>query len=176
MTLDEFDALFDSFRCSVVRLETLAEYNVGGAEAERLRARRERRPRPERSLRTDPWLARIAVSTVNDGKSWERVRVVDNPLTDYQSGQLESYKESQACGEQIRIAYRSDVGPDLGPDVWLFDAGEPDEHAAVMHYTPDGRFLGADLIMDIGQFSVAIARVRAHARPLNEFLATMTSA
>ena len=60
----EFDALFNSFGTDVVRLEALPFYAVGGTEQQRLDAFHARRPRPLRNVRTDPWLARIAVSTV----------------------------------------------------------------------------------------------------------------
>lgn len=173
MTPEDFDALFDSFTTSVARLETLPAYLVGGAEAERLKAFREGRPRPLRSVRTDPWLARIALSTLA-GKSWTRVRVVDTPLTEYQRYQLASHQEAQAAGEQVFIARREFAGPDLGPDFWLFDRGLPTARAAVMHYDPDGRWLGVDLEADPGELAPLgehLDAVLAVAVSLNEFLA-----
>ena len=116
----EFDALFNAFTTEVARLEALSAYAVGGSEQQRLDAFRGGHPRPLRSVRTDPWLARIAVSSVIAGKSWTRIRVVDTPMTDYQRYQMASYRESQAVGEQVRIALRTAVG-DVGPDFWLFD-------------------------------------------------------
>ena len=55
----DLGACFDLFERSAFRLETLPVYAVA-AEDERLRAFRLGLPRPERSVRTSPWLARIA--------------------------------------------------------------------------------------------------------------------
>ncbi len=168
-----FNALFDSFRFTVARLETLPAYAVGGAEARRLEAQREGRARPERSVRTDPWLARIAVSTVVGGKSWRRVRVFDDPPTDYQRQQIESYREAQAVGDEVVIAIRAEVG-ETGLDVWVFDSGCPDGHAVVMHYRPDGAVERRELVTDPARvvgFAAEVERVAAHAVTLNEWLA-----
>jgi hypothetical protein len=168
-----FDALFDSFRATAARLETRPAYAVGGAEGERLDAWRRGLPRPERSVRTDPWLARIATSTISGGRSWRRVRVFDNPLTDYQRYQIESYREAQAVGDQVVIASRAAVGESVG-DVWVFDQGHHDARAVVMHYGRDGGVERRELVTDpasvaglVGQ----VERVAAKALPLNRWLA-----
>lgn len=172
MTPETFDALFDTFRHTVARLETLPAYDVGGAEAARIRAFRDGTPRPERSVRTDPWLARIAATTAV-GKRWTRVRVVDEPLTDYQRYQLESYRESQAVGEQVSLVPRS-LAHDNGPDFWLFDHGHESAHAVLMSYDDAGHWLGADLVDD-ADVVANLARRREgaalRAEPLNVFLA-----
>jgi hypothetical protein len=173
LTGAEFDALFDNFTTSVARLEALPAYAVGGAEGERLRAFHEGLPRPLRSVRTDPWLARIAVSTVMNGKSWTRVRVVDEPMTDYQRYQMQSHRESQAVGEQVRIIHRSKAG-DVGPDFWLFDEHTDHPLAVLMHYHPDGRLDRRQLVDQPSQIAELAARMRridAGAVSLNEFLA-----
>ena len=76
------------------------------AEDERLRAFPLGLPRPERSVRTSPWLAHIA-RTTSAGKSWRRVRVVGWPLTEYERYQMIGYRVSAATGDVIRIAGRS---------------------------------------------------------------------
>lgn len=172
MTPEDFDALFDSFRSTVVRLETLPAYNVGGAEAERLRAFRDGQPRPERSVRTDPWLARIALTTI-DGKTWSRVRVVDSPPTDYQRYQFASYRESQAVGERVSVVERDTAGYG-GPDFWLFDAGTSTARAVVMHYGQTGSWLGADLVTDrdeLDEMHRHVRRVAELAVPFNVYIA-----
>jgi hypothetical protein len=172
LTTAEFDALFDGFSTTVTRLEALPAYAVGGAEAERLRAFREGRPRPLRSVRTDSWLARIAVSTVTNGKSWTRVRVVDEPMTDYQRYQLQSHRESQAVGELVRIVPRSLAG-DVGMDFWLFDEDGERPLAVLMHYHPDGRLDRRELVEQLDRvagLAARLHRVEALAVPLNEFL------
>jgi hypothetical protein len=168
-----FDALFDAFRSTVVRLETLPAYAVGGAEGERLDAWCRGSARPERSVRTDPWLARIAMSTINDGKSWRRVRVFDDPLTDYQRYQVDSYREAQAVGDRVVIASRPAVGETL-VDVWVFDQGQHGAHAVVMQYRPDGGVDRRELVTDstsVADLATLVERVAAIAVPFNEWLA-----
>lgn len=172
MTPEDFDAHFDRFHHTVIRLETLPAYDVGGSEAERIQAWRNHQPRPERSVRTSPWLARIAV-TATQNKQWRRVRVLDDPPTEYQRYQLDSYVESQAAGEQILIASRRDVG-DVGPDFWLFDTDRPGVFAIVMRYDDEGHWTGADLTTDpsaLDEMHARVQRVAGHARPLNVYLA-----
>lgn len=172
MTPEDFDAHFDRFRHTVVRLETLPLYDVGGSEADRIDAWRHHRPRPERSVRTTPWLARIAVTTTQ-GKQWRRVRVLDDPPTEYQRYQLDSYVESQAAGEQIVVASRRDVA-DTGPDFWLFDTGTPGVFAIVMRYDDEGHWIGAELTTDpaaLDEMHGRAVRAAERAQPLNVYLA-----
>lgn len=147
MTPDEFNAAFDTFRVSAFRLETLQSYAVDAEDAW-LQAFRQGLPRPERSVRTSPWLQRIAATTMAD-KSWSRVRLVRHPLTEYVQYELLSYIESAAVGEEIRIV-DLDANPELagmlGPDFWLFDVGQPDGFAVVMHYDADGAVQGYERI------------------------------
>lgn len=167
LTAEEFGRLFDAFGTAVVRLETLPSFQVGGAEAERLAAFRAGRPRPVRSVRTDPWLARIAVTTVQ-GKRWSRVRIIDDPLTEYQRYQLASHIEAQACGEEVIVVRRADA-PDSA-DVWLFD----ETTAVVMHYRDDGTLDRREFVSDpvqVRRHAAAVADARAKAVGLNEFLA-----
>lgn len=173
MTAGNFDALFDEFSTTVVRLETLPVFSVGGAEQDRINAWRAGQPRPLRTVRTTPWLARIARTTIVDGKDWRRVRILDDPPTEYQRYQLAGYIEGQAVGDQVRIAIRADVD-DSGPDLWLFDEGLPTACAAVMHYDDEGRWLGWDKVDDherLAEFAARIARVAAVSVSLNEYLA-----
>lgn len=167
MTTD-LNALFDSFTVSAFRLETLPAYDIGGDEAERLAAYLTCRPRPERSVRTSPWLARIARTTA-EGKTWQRVRIVDNPLTEYQRYQLESYRESQAVGEEIRIVERSDVEVP-NQDFWLLDG----ELVVVLQYDDEGRFVETQTAAgpDVeAEFKRRRDRALVQSVPLNEFLA-----
>ena len=118
MTPAELGACFDRFTATAFRLETLQDYT---GEEGRLEAFRLGQPLPVRSVRTSPWLARIAVTTVA-GKRWQRVRVVEEPLTEYTRYEMASYVESQAAGEEIRIL-RNPPTPMRG-DFWLFDHGK----------------------------------------------------
>lgn len=149
MTPDEFNAAFDTFRRSALRLETLQSYAVS-AEDEFLRAFREGIPRPERSLRTSPWLRRIAATTMA-GKTWTRIRLVRHPLSEYLRHELLAFVESAAVGEEIRIV---DINQhpevtEFGPDFWLFDAGYPGESAIFMHYDYTGTLISYERVIDV---------------------------
>lgn len=176
MTPEDFDAFFDNFRKTAFRLETLPSYDVGdvGAEATRIRAIKEHLPVPERSVRSDPWLARIARTTLDSAapKQWQRVRVVDEPLTEYQRIELVALVEAQAAGDENFLVSRAVVG-DV-PDMWLFDAGRRQAHAIVMDYDDDGHWLGCQLVTDrpaLDRLEQAWERALTAAEPLNFFLA-----
>ena len=148
MSGEDFGGYFDRFRTSVFRLETLQRYTVD-EERESIAAFRQGLPRPERSVRTSPWLRHIAATTA-DGKRWQRIHVVDHPLSDYLRYELAGYAESAAAGEEILIAARA-KSPDLaglGPDFWLFDEGTADACALLMRYDQEGHFLGFDHTAD----------------------------
>jgi hypothetical protein len=174
LTADQFDELFDDFRHSVYRLEALPAYDVG-EEDEDFAAWRDGRALPERSIRTSPWLARIAWGTLRLDKQWSRTRVVDDPPTEYERFEFGAYVESQACGDRMRIALRRDVG-DVGPDFWLFeqDSSTRTPYAVVMAYDERGCWLGSEKVTDgarVAELIAVRARVDAVSIPLNEYLA-----
>jgi hypothetical protein len=171
-----FDALFDEFRYTAFRFEARPSYDVGGDEARRLSAYREHLPRPERSVRTSPWLARVAASTAL-GKRWQRLRVLDSPPTAYQLYQLHSgsYLESQTAGDETLIIDRARCGSaGAGPDFWLFDAGTEHARAVVLDYTVSAAFEGFREVVDEGLL-LSLHNVQntliAKAIPLNAYLA-----
>lgn len=176
MTDEEFDACFDEARHSVFRLETLQRYTVV-EEAERIEAFRRGAPRPDRSVRTSPWLRRIAVSTAA-GLRWSRARLVELPVSEYVRYQLQGYVESAAAGEEIRLAVLNQK-PDLQQaieigDFWLFDGGTPQARAVALHYDHLGRPIGEELIAEAGvldRLTELHISVWNEAQPLNEFLA-----
>jgi hypothetical protein len=176
----DLNACFDLFDRSAERLEVLPAYAVGGAEAERLHAFRLGLPRPERSVRTSPWLARIARTTAA-GKSWRRVRVLGWPLTEYQRYQLAGYQESAAAGDVIRIADRS-AHPELAAldrDFWLFDADGPQPFAALMSYDDAGAYLGSEITTAPGSVErckQALQMAGRYAVSLDTYLARLRSA
>jgi hypothetical protein len=172
-----FDALFDTFTHRVFRLEALQSYAVSAEDA-RLRAFRDGTPRPERSVRTDPWLRRIAVSTAA-GKSWSRVHLVRHPLSEYLRYELVSYVESQAAGEEIGLVAVETYPQLAGPDFWLFDWDTDHPQAVVMHYTPDGRVQEREHVTDPGrveQMNQTRAAAQDAAVALNSYLVVRRSA
>jgi hypothetical protein len=174
VTAEDFAALFDSFEHTAFRLECLQTYDVPAEDAS-LRAFREGTTRPERSVRTSPWLRRVAVTTAA-GKQWSRVRLVAYPLTEYTRYELLGYVESQAAGERILLADQDKVGQ-LSPDFWLFDTGTSSAHAVIMRYTVDGKIDRFDLVTDPAELERLqhIQRTaEANAVTLNDFLAEVT--
>lgn len=169
-----FPDCFDEFRVSAFRLETLREYAVS-AEDERIAAFREHRPLPERSVRTSPWLRRVAETTAA-GKHWSRVHVVDEPLSEYVRFEMVTYRESAQAGEDIRIANRrADPALDaLQTDFWLFDGETDRPFAAILQYDRAGHYVGAQVTNDaavIGACTTARDLALRHSVPLAVYLA-----
>ncbi|HEX3816228.1 MAG TPA: hypothetical protein VHX59_25595 [Mycobacteriales bacterium] len=171
MTADEFDALFDRFAVSVFRLETFQQYRVG--EDDEIAAWLQGEPKPERSVRTSPWLARIARTTIVDGKEWSRIHLVEEPLTDYLRYEFSAYVESQAAGEQIRIADRTSANLDFNEDFWLFDESRDDAYAIAMRYAEDGSMHGFELVTDpptLARYTAMKGAAWGASVPLNDYL------
>jgi hypothetical protein len=126
------------------RAEFLKLYLVdtdGGDVARYLRG--EPGPDPQRK---EPWLARLRAER-NEGKLRQRVHVVRGPLTGYLRYEFEwGYAPNAAAGEDVRILDLAEralpPGLRVDHDFWVLD----DQSAVRMHYDPDGRFLGAELV------------------------------
>jgi hypothetical protein len=147
MNFEEFDAVFDRFRATAFRLETLPRY--AGDEGEEFALFLAGEPLPERSTRTVPWLRRVADTTAT-GARWRRVHVLSRPLTDYLRFEIVGYKANVDAGEDVRIADRG-VHPELVAlrrDFWLFDAETPDAFAMPMHHDAVGHLIGFDVTDD----------------------------
>jgi hypothetical protein len=151
MTLAE---LWEAFRATAFRLETLQYYALAEDEPRR-RAFREGRTLPPRPGKTES--LRMISTAVSAGKGVYRVHVVDLPLSEYIRYELAVYPENVAAGEDVRIAPRN-AHPglrDLTADFWLFDA-DGDRPAVVwFRYTPDGRIISRDYSDDPADISLA---------------------
>jgi hypothetical protein len=138
---------FRDFRVSARRLESLPSYSEP-EEDEQLRAWREGQPRPERSVRTDSYLRKVAADVLA-GRERKRVRIADHPPGEYLRWELAGYVENAAAGEETLVAVRRDGSGLLVPDlagvaadfVW-FDAGTRDECAVLLEYNLAGAFTG----------------------------------
>ena len=123
-------------------------------------------------MRTSPWLRRIAETTAA-GKPWSRVHVVDEPLSEYVRFEMVTYRES-AAGE-------TSGSPAGGPTPRLMpckrisgcSTRRHQPFAALMHYDPDGHYIGAQVTSDAPPSDVqGSAGPRAqHAVPLTDYLA-----
>lgn len=175
LTIDQFFDVFDRYAASpssttVFRWEGLQVYDVDYDDPS-YTAWHQGTERPERSVRTDPWLARIAASTL-DGKRWTRVRYVTEPLTDYTAWELVAHAEAQAAGERILITL-TPLGQTL-TDFWLFDGAPDDRCAVLMHYDASGAPTAFEYTDDpemLRTLASTAARLETSAIPLNAYLA-----
>ncbi|WP_411082050.1 DUF6879 family protein [Streptomyces sp. cmx-18-6] len=137
---EEFGLLFQSFERAAFRLETLAVYDIEDEreEVERFLAGRDMGP----GWDDNPWVR----SMTDKGKEVSRVHVLRSPLTDYLRYELAAYPGNISAGESIGIIdLVEQTVPGLPDhDFWLFD----DRTVYRMHYTPEGAFIGAELLPD----------------------------
>lgn len=93
-----------------------------------------------------PWLETVRAVTEQD-KRMERVRIIDDPLTDYQRFEMSMSQHNVAAGETIHYLHRavaSSVGLPTDSDWWLFDS----LRLARMDFDTDGHFLGTTIVTD----------------------------
>jgi hypothetical protein len=170
MTLTE---LFETFRESAFRLETLQHYVLAEDEPRR-QAFGEGRPLPPRPGKTESM--RMVRDAVTVGKRVGRVHVVDLPLTDYIRYELAVYPENIAVGEDVRITQRT-AHPSLSgldTDFWLFDAETESPSVVWFRYAPGGQILARDYSDDPAQVERARGQrdlALAHSLPLRDFMA-----
>ncbi|MDN5930768.1 MAG: hypothetical protein L0I24_06860 [Pseudonocardia sp.] len=170
LTGDQFDALFNTVAVSAFRYEGLPVYGVD-EEDDDLAAWRDGRAMAERSVRTDPWLARIARHTVVDDIAWCRVRHVTDPPSWYLAFEAPGYVESQAVGERILLTTERVWG---GPDFWLLDRNTRRARAVIQFYDADGNHVRNELAPPghriIPELERATAALIAVGEPLNGWL------
>ncbi|MCJ1677790.1 hypothetical protein MTF65_10640 [Streptomyces sp. APSN-46.1] len=137
---EEFGQLFETFERTAFRLETLAIYDIEDEreEFERFVAGGDMGP----DWDDNPWVR----SMTDQGKQVSRVHVLRSPLTDYLRYELAAYPGNITAGETIGIVDQAerDVTNLPDHDFWLFD----DHDVYRMHYTPEGAFIGAELLPD----------------------------
>lgn len=164
----DLERAFETFCTDAFRVEVLPAYDVP-EEAADLEAWRQGRPRPARDETSDPWLARIAQDTADGRRTWRRLRVVSDPLTEYERWELGEYATAQ--GEQVRILGRDSA---IGlTDVWLFDTGTPHACAYLLRYSPGGAWIGAIRLGSTNAVHLArqAAEAWVRAEPLPQYLA-----
>lgn len=172
MDASELGERLAAVRSTAFRLETLQHY---AGDEEELDEFRRGLPLREWSVRTSPYLRRLAAATLG-GQQWSRIHVVDRPLSDYVRFELASYVSSAAAGEQVMITDRS-ADPELGElrqDFWLLDEELPGAVALMMDYNPGGDLHGVTAASD--EPTLAWCRrarflAASHAIPLNDYIA-----
>jgi len=146
LTGDDFNSLFRYFTRTAVRLEVQPVYAVTD-ERESVEEFLAGEPRP---VTVFPfyaaWLDQIRRLTA-EGKGVERVRVLDEPPTDYQRWEIWSGQFNIAAGEVILYLPRSravEVGLPVVDDWWLFDS----LRVARMQFAENGEPRGGEIISD----------------------------
>jgi hypothetical protein len=123
ITDTEFDRLLASPAHSAFRLETQAVYALG-YEREDFDLFLAGTPRsPDEIDWWQPWLTRVAELT-SQGVTFSRVRILDEPATDYQRWEMWGDPWHDAIGERIEYMRRNvatRIGLPLDHDWWLLD-------------------------------------------------------
>lgn len=136
ITADEFADLMRTFKRSAWRLETRSFY-VESIEEEDFRLYLAGTPRrPDQLDWFRPWAEQVTRQTLQ-GKRIGRVRVHDEPPTDYQRWERWVGRWNIAAGEDIKYMSRSraeQVGLPLAHDWWLLD----EERAVQMFFSKTG--------------------------------------
>jgi hypothetical protein len=146
MTQEEFYRELYGIRRIAFRWEAQPAYALG-YEAEAFARFLAGSPVPPPELEWwRPWLDRIARMTA-EGRQFSRVRVVDEPTTNYQRWMIWTGQWNAEAGEQISYLPRSmarQLAIPMASDWWLLD----DERLIIMRYTQSGEIAGKELITD----------------------------
>ncbi|MBB5788757.1 DUF6879 family protein [Jiangella mangrovi] len=140
-----FRELFDRYEHTAFRLETRERY-VDDEEQEPLRKFLAAEPADDTWFLD--WVEDIEAATAA-GKRIERVRVVNEPFSDYTRFGLDLARLNVSAGEDIRYLPRP-VASDLAlpdEDFWIFDS----KTLAVLRFADDDRLQGVEVIDDPAQ-------------------------
>ncbi|WP_327413803.1 DUF6879 family protein [Streptomyces sp. NBC_01233] len=137
---DAWQAYFRDFKRSAWRLEVQPTYTMP-AEAESLARFLRGEPKPE--THNAAWHGTVRAA-VEAGKSFGRVRVVRQPLTDYQRYQFAwGVPGNIQAGEDIQVLDLTGRDLDLpDQDFWMFD----ESTMVHLNYRPDGTQINRELI------------------------------
>lgn len=167
----EFNDLFRTFQRSARRLESRPFYDVSSERAPFHRFLGGVKDDPAYRAGREDWLATVR-SAAAAGKRRERVRVVSDPLGDYDRFGVRGCRHNVEAGEHISYLWRHQANeldlPDH--DFWLFDS----ERLALMWFTADHRLLGVQIVTDpdvVARHDAWLDLAVAHATPYRDFLA-----
>jgi hypothetical protein len=165
---DQFAKHLTGYERTAWRFETQPTYTMPG-EQESLRRWRSGEPRPEGHNAGWHKTVRAAVSA---GKVIGRVRVVRQPLTEYQQYQFDwGIPGNIEAGEDIRILDLTDLELDLpSHDFWLFD----DSLVVDLNFHPDGTLVNVDQREnpDLSMYLRWRQTALSHAVPFGEYART----
>ena len=160
----DFNALWRHFGRTAFRLETLPMYDVAEEQPEFHRWLADDGRPPHEIDWYRAWLDQIQ-DLAAQGRTVERVSVLDEPPTDYQRWGLWCAPAHEAAGERIRYLTRAQLDQLRIPDGdwWLFD-----DRLVEMRFGPGGEPLGGHLVVDPAVVAEHIRwrdLSRQHARP-----------
>ncbi|MER6214813.1 DUF6879 family protein [Streptomyces sp. NPDC001674] len=160
--------LFDTFQREAFRLETLDDYSKSG-NADAYQAFLAGSPQP--ADYNEEWVSELRAHTRN-GKRIYRVHILCRPLTPYLRFELGwGYQKNATGGEEFFILDVTEQPNPLEgvPDFWQMDGST----SAVMNYSDDGAFLGADVLPSdrAEEFRAYRDTAMAHAQPFSEWWA-----
>lgn len=137
---DEFNSMFQNFKQSAYRLETLQAY-AEQSESSPFNLYR-RGVQPNSSFMAD-WCQMVR-GHIEAGRSMRRVHIVDLPLSQYMRFEIECcYRDTGRAGEEIRLLERAKLPVGLSnaalDDFWFFDGTT----VMVNEYDPNGTIVQA---------------------------------
>jgi hypothetical protein len=133
ITEEEFLEVVRGFRSSAFHFEEQRTYAIASEREDFERFIAGNPLPPPNSALWQPWLERVGRLKA-EGKSIGRVRILEEPPTDYQRWLLWATPWAAAAGEDIRYMPRSraeHIGLPLGHDWWLLD----DERVLLTYFT-----------------------------------------
>jgi hypothetical protein len=167
--------LFETFGRTARRLETRDHYEVPGEDRYLRQFLDGRYDDAEHRAYFADWTDPVGAAT-RAGRRFERVRVVPEVLSPYLRLELRWNRYNAEAGEEIRYLPRVTADElDLpSHDFWIFDG----ERLALMYFTGDDRWLGADLVTDpavVARHEQWIDLAYRRATPYAEYLAANPS-
>ncbi len=169
LTEAELSAFLSGFSETARRFEIRERYN---SDVGREPFRRFLAGEPDDYAWHRSWMEKISRDRAA-GKSWQRVRIVSVPPSDYTRYGLAVARLSVQAGEDIRYLRRDTaVQLDLWPyDAWVFD----DRQLVRLHFSDeDDTFVGAEVVADTDVLTRHLAwwpLAWRHAYPLDDFAA-----
>lgn len=169
LTREEFSELFEAFRVSAFRLETLDLYRVP-SEADEYRRFLAGEELP--TTGESGWV-QFVKKAVAQGKVIQRVHLISIPLTPYLKYEIEwGYLYTSLAGEDISLLNRANLSGELSglTDFWLFDR----KTLVFVRYDSEGRFLHGekeDSLEAVQAHINSCALLISQASPLRAFLA-----
>ena len=162
------DELISTFKKSAKRLEILQEFHIEGGEWENFQKFKNGEVASAFPELVD-WNEQIAEWT-KQGKTVERVRVFENPLSDYLKYEIfEAYAPCALSGQKVNFVSRKQLDKIAGKkkmkDFWIFD----DKFVFEMDYDENHNYCGGRIV-DGAEEKEIYQKLLAASQPLENVL------